>query len=70
MPSSNIVTATVAQILSPKVDPIAASWEVLAVVEAFDGWEIEKEMSAQLLRRPWTILRMRTAPKLWVLQKR
>ncbi|KAI4525912.1 hypothetical protein K525DRAFT_233909 [Schizophyllum commune Loenen D] len=64
-PSSNIVTATWGT-----VDPIAASWEVLAVIEAFDGWEIEKEMSAELLRRPWTILRMRTAPKLWVLQRR
>ncbi|KAL1667227.1 Alg9-like mannosyltransferase family-domain-containing protein [Schizophyllum commune] len=63
--SSNIVTATWGA-----VDPIAASWEILAVIEAFDGWEIERQLSAELLRKPWTILRMRTAPKLWVLQRR
>ncbi|KAL1671841.1 Alg9-like mannosyltransferase family-domain-containing protein [Schizophyllum commune] len=63
--SSNIVTATWGA-----VDPIAASWEILAVIEAFDGWEFERQMSAELLRKPWTILRMRTAPKLWVLQRR
>ncbi|KAL1747332.1 Alg9-like mannosyltransferase family-domain-containing protein [Schizophyllum fasciatum] len=65
---NNAPTASqlVRNIFSPQVDGVSAAWEVLDVVEAFDRWEF----SLDRLREPWTIMQMRMAPKLWILQRR